>query len=151
MTGAMTKGMMSSLTDDWGTPRELFAGLDHEFTFGLDACATADNAKCSRWYSIEDDGLTQPWHPFSPVWVNPPYGKGIGLWMEKAYQESRMGATVVALVPSRTDTAWWHDHVMRADEIRFIRGRVSFYGRAPAPFPSAIVVWRGSASQLVAA
>lgn len=141
----MTHGMMSSLTDDWGTPFEVFRGLDWEFGFQLGACASADNAKCERFYSIEDDGLTQPWHPLSPVWCNPPYGKAIGRWMEKCYLESRLGSTVVALIPSRTDTAWWHDYVMKADDIRFFRGRLSFYNRGTAPFPSAIVVWRGVA------
>ncbi len=138
----MTAGMMSSLTDDWGTPSELFAGLAHEFPFTLDVAASADNAKCARYFSIEDDGLAQDWAP-AVCWMNPPYGRVIGDWVAKAWRESRLGATVVGLLPSRTDTAWWHDYVMTADDIRFIRGRIRFNGIAKdAPFPSAIVVWR---------
>lgn len=143
LVNRITSGMLTSLTDDWGTPREFFDGLNHEFGFRLDACAAENNAKVARFYSIEDDGLAQPWAPFSPVWLNPPYGRAIGRWMEKAHQEAAMGATIVALVPARTDTAWWHDYCIKADEIRFVRGRLRFYGRDPAPFPSAVVIWRG--------
>ena len=81
----------------------------------------------------------------SPItfWMNPPYGREIGKWMKKAYEESQQGCTVVCLVPSRTDTAWWHDYAMKADEIRYIRGRLKFQGAEnSAPFPSAVVIFR---------
>src|SRR5204862_3420482 len=75
--------------------------------------------------------------------VNPPYGKGINEWIQKGFQESREGKTVVFLIPSRTDTHWWHNYMMKADEIRFIRGRLRFDDQKnPAPFPSAIVIFR---------
>lgn len=79
--------------------------------------------------------------------MNPPYGREIGRWVAKAHQEARMnGATVVALIPARTDTAYWHDHIQDIAEVRFIRGRVKFEQpdrkSDPAPFPSAIVIWR---------
>lgn len=130
----------SSLTDLWATPQDFFDKLNEEFRFTMDVCATADNAKCDRFYTKEDDGLTQPW--IGRVWMNPPYGRTIGHWMRKAYLSAQQGATVVCLVPARTDTAWWHDYAAYG-EVRFVRGRLRFGGHPnPAPFPSAVVVFR---------
>ena len=130
-------------TPEWETPQDLFDRLDAEFGFTLDVCATPDNAKCDRYYTEADDGLVQPWE--GVCWMNPPYGKGILYWMRKAYQAAVEGATVVCLVPARTDSGWWHDYVMKG-EVRFIRGRVRFSGSSVnAPFPSAIVVFRPEA------
>lgn len=135
------KGMFSSATDEWATPQELFDQLNAEFSFTLDVCATADNAKCERYFTPELDALLQDWH--GVCWMNPPYGRRIGRWLRKAHESSLAGATVVCLIPSRTDTAWWHDYVMRG-EIRFVRGRLYFNdGPGRSPFPSAIVVFRG--------
>lgn len=133
----------SSESNEWATPQELFDRLAAMFgPFTLDPCATALNAKCERYFTVEDDGLAQSWAP-ECVFMNPPYGRVIGQWIEKAYHESRDGATVVCLVPARTDTAYWHDYVMRADEIILLRGRVRFVGGTScAPFPSAVVVFR---------
>jgi phage N-6-adenine-methyltransferase len=132
----------SSATDDWGTPREFFDGLHHEFQFTLDVCASIDTAKVPRFYSVAEDGLVQPWAP-ETCWMNPPYGRAIAVWCAKAVQEAAIGATVVGLLPARTDTDWWHRYVIPASEIRFIRGRLRFYGMGKdAPFPSAVVVWR---------
>lgn len=126
---------------DWETPPEVFAALNSEFTFTLDPCATPENAKCSRYFTPFDDGLKQSWAG-EAVFMNPPYGREIGRWVQKAYQEVRSGAfVVVGLVPARTDTAWWHDYCMKG-EVRFLRGRLKFSGGGPAPFPSAVVVWR---------
>lgn len=131
----------SSKTCEWATPQDLFDRLNAIYHFDLDVCATADNAKCETYYTKVDDGLTQRWR--GRCWMNPPYGREIGRWMKKAYDESREGATVVCLVPARTDTAWWHDYAMRG-ETEFIRGRLKFGGsKNSAPFPSAIVVFRG--------
>jgi phage N-6-adenine-methyltransferase len=134
----------SSRTDDWATPQPVFDALDAEFYFDLDASADANNAKCSRFFDAVDDGLAQEWQ--GTVWLNPPYGRhsgGIAAWMEKARAAAAGGATVVCLVPARTDTHWWHESAMRAAEVRLIRGRLYFGdGKAPAPFPSAIVVFR---------
>jgi len=137
----ITSGMLSSKTDLWSTPQDFFDALDAEFHFNTDVCATADNAKCKVFYSPEDDGLNIAWH--GTCFMNPPYGRTIGAWMEKAYVESRFyGHTVVCLVPARTDTAWWHDYAMKG-EIRFIRGRLKFGGsKNSAPFPSAVVIFR---------
>lgn len=139
----------SSKTDDWATPMQTFRELDHEFGFGLDVCASADNAKCARYFTKEQDGLAQSWE--GVCWMNPPYGEVIGQWMEKAYLSAEAGATVVCLVPARTDTAWWHDYAMRG-EVRFLRGRLKF-GAAEnsAPFPSAVVVFRPPAGRREAA
>jgi phage N-6-adenine-methyltransferase len=133
----------SSATNEWATPQALFDRLDAKWRFDLDVCATPENAKCSRYFTALEDGLAQPWAPYT-CWMNPPYGRAIKHWIKKAYEESLQGATVVCLIPSRTDTSYWHDYVMKG-EVEFIRGRLKF-GDATnsAPFPSAIVVFRSS-------
>ena len=134
------KVIFSSKSEMWETPQWLFDKLDSIYHFDIDVCATHENAKCKRYFTPEMDGLKQAWT--GVCWLNPPYGKTISKWMEKAYKSSMAGATVVCLVPSRTDTAWWHDWAMRG-EIEFIRGRLRFSGSAVnAPFPSAIVVFK---------
>jgi len=135
--------LFSSRSEEWATPPALFAKLDAEFGFSLDPCATPENAKCSSFYTRDDDGLSKPWH--GSVFMNPPYGDTIGLWMAKAWEEARRGALVVCLVPARVDTAWWHDYAARG-EVRFLRGRLRFGGAVQsAPFPSAIVIFRPAA------
>ena len=130
-----------SKTDQWSTPDDLFYKLCSEFNFTTDVCATIDNARCAKFYSPLQDGLKQKWE--GVCFMNPPYGRKIGLWIKKAYESSRQGATVVCLIPSRTDTSWWHDYVVKG-EIRFIRGRLKFGGsNNSAPFPSAIVIFKG--------
>ena len=133
----------SSETNEWATPQEFFDRLDAEFNFDLDPCSDGINAKCSRYFTEEDDGLTQNWAR-STVFMNPPYGRAIKDWIRKAYEEAQEGnTTVVALIPSRTDTRYWHDYVMKAAEIRLIKGRLKFGdGKNSAPFPSAVVVFR---------
>jgi len=135
-------GMMSSKSDEWSTPQATFDELDAEFHFTLDPCATDGNHKCERYFTVDDDGLYNNWSPHR-VFMNPPYGRTIGKWMQKAWEESKQGALVVCLVPARTDTRWWHDYAMKAQEIRFIRGRLRFGdGKGTAPFPSAVVIFR---------
>ena len=141
MSGKITSGLMSSLTDNWATPIEVFNELNKEFGFTLDVCASKDNHKCDRYFTVEDDGLKQVWDGVN--WMNPPYGDVIPKWVKKAYETAKAGYTVVGLVPARTDTAWFQDYCMPAHEIRFIRGRLKFGGaKTSAPFPSAIIVWR---------
>jgi site-specific DNA-methyltransferase (adenine-specific) len=131
--------MFMSETVEWGTPQHLFDGLHSEFDFTLDPCATADNAKCAKFFTVEDDGLSKSWGG-ERVFMNPPYGRQIKHWMKKAWEESQKGALVVCLIPSRTDTKWWHDFAMKG-EVRFIKGRLYFNdGEGRAPFPSAIVI-----------
>ena len=142
MQAAFWEAAFSSATDEWATPLAFFRALDAEFGFTLDPCSTHENAKCARHFTRDDDGLAQPWE--GVVFMNPPYGEVIGDWMRKAWEESQGGATVVCLVPARTDTAWWHDYAMRG-EVRFLRGRLKF-GNAEnsAPFPSALVIFAAS-------
>lgn len=153
----------------WATPQHVFVALDAEFGFDLDVCASEENAKCNSYFCepaacdlchgtgkvdgldcLSCDGLKQAWHSFSvsrpgPVtcWMNPPYGSAIKHWIQKAYEEAQQGATVVCLIPARTDTAYWHNYVMKASEIRLVRGRLKFgNAKDSAPFPSAIVIFR---------
>lgn len=130
----------SSKSDTWETPQHVFDGIAScFFGFDLDVCATPKNAKCKKFYTPEDDGLTKPWT--GRCWMNPPYGRNIGKWMKKAYESGRDGALVVCLVPARTDTHWWHDYALRG-EVRYIRGRIKFVGaKHSAPFPSAVVIF----------
>lgn len=132
----------SSETPEWETPQNLFDLLDAEFGFTLDVCATAENAKCDAFYTEEDDGLAQRWTVASGAcWMNPPYGREIAAWIAKAHQEGDAGATVVCLVPARTDTDWFWDHA-RHGEVRLLHGRLRFGEAASgAPFPSAVVIF----------
>ena len=136
----------SSAKMDWATPQHLFDRLNAEWGFSLDVCATPENAKCERYFTEGDDGLKQTWSPHT-CWMNPPYGRAIKHWIQKAYEESLKGATVVCLIPSRTDTAYWHYYVMKG-EIEFLRGRLKFgNAKNSAPFPSAVVVFRPNLNQ----
>lgn len=131
----------SSENDTWETPQALFDELDREFGFTLDPCCCHETAKCEKHYTPQEDGLAQSWAG-ETVFMNPPYGREIGKWIRKAYEEAQRGAVVVCLIPSRTDTAWWHDYCMKG-EVRFLRGRVRFgNSKTGAPFPSAIVIFR---------
>ena len=133
----------SSKTNEWSTPQDFFDELDKEFNFTLDPCSTSENAKCAKYFTVEDDGLKQDWSN-DVVFMNPPYGREIKHWIKKAYEESLNGATVVCLIPSRTDTIYWHDYIFgKADDIRFVRGRLKFGGsKNSAPFPSAVVIYK---------
>lgn len=139
-----TDVMFSSKSDRWETPKEFFEGLNKLFHFTLDACAMPENAKCERYFTPEQDGLSQPWD--GVVWCNPPYGRQVGKWVKKAYDTAKEGtAVVVMLLPARTDTAWYHDYcyMNRFATVRFVRGRLKFGGCSnPAPFPSMVVIFR---------
>ena len=128
---------------DWETPNKLFRKLDNEFSFDVDVCADNQNKKCDKYFDVNDDGLSQKWS--GVCWMNPPYGREIRHWVEKAYQETVVNGNtekVVCLVPVRSDTKWWHDFIMRAKEIRFLNKRLSFEGSSnKAPFSACIVVF----------
>ncbi len=130
----------SSATDLWETPQDLFDVLNKEFHLDWDVCANESNTKRYYFFDKEEDGLAQNWKGLR-AWMNPPYGREIGKWVEKA---STGGADiVVALLPARTDTRWWHDWIQDKAEVRFIKGRLKFGGhKNSAPFPSAIVIFR---------
>lgn len=142
LKGAKTKSYC------WETPQDLFDKLMGEFVFDIDVCANKTNYKVTRYFDEDlTDALEERW--IGTVWMNPPYGHQISKWVKKAYEESLQGATVVCLLPSRTDTRWWWDYCMKG-EIRFIKGRLKFKGKNlegkevnyPATFPSAIVIFR---------
>ena len=133
----------SSKSEEWATPQDFFEQIDKEFHFNLDVCATAENAKCDKYYTKEQDGLSQEWDGI--IWCNPPYGRSIGMWVKKAYESK---ATVVLLVPARTDTKWFHDYILGKAEVRFVKGRLKFGGcKNSAPFPSMLVVYRKEIKQ----
>jgi phage N-6-adenine-methyltransferase len=132
-------GIMSSKTDMWSTPQWLFDTLNSHYQFTIDVCAVPENAKCECFFSLEQDGLKQKWE--GRCWMNPPYGKEISKWVKKACDSAAEGALVVALLPARTDTAWFWEYVIKA-RVEFIRGRLKFGdGKGSAPFPSMIAVW----------
>ncbi len=137
--------MFSSKTGDWATPQDFFDKLNWRFgPFDLDACASPHNTKCSNFLTEAEDGLSRSWEGHA-VFVNPPYGRGIDKWIEKAYNESKKENTkVVMLIPARTDTKYWHNYVMKASEIHFVKGRLKFGdSENSAPFPSAVIVFDG--------
>ena len=126
-----------SKTYEWATPIDLFTELDKEFHFTLDPCATEENAKCTKYYTIKENGLIQDWSN-EMVFLNPPYGRNIGLWVKKLSENKG-----VALLPARTDTRWFHTYIYNKAEIRFIKGRIKFgNSKNSAPFPSMIVIFK---------
>ena len=171
-SSALWSGMESNPENssiEWSTPGAIFNPLHEEFRFELDAAATARNTLCPYWFNAEDDALAQDWGrptsygahaiedeswpgpPWERVWCNPPYGRRVGDWVKKAYDESQKGMTVVMLLMASTDTSWWHDYVSKATQVRLVRGRVAFVRddghTGSAPKGSAVIVftpwWRG--------
>ncbi len=125
------KGCFLSTRADWRTPKKLLKQLTKEFGPLFDPCPSQPT----------EDGLKISWK--SPAFINPPYGRQIGKWIKKGFQEYRKGKTVIMLLPSRTDTKWFHTYVLKAKEIRFIKGRLRFDDKkGPAPFPSLIAVFQ---------
>jgi site-specific DNA-methyltransferase (adenine-specific) len=144
----------SSMSNEWETPDVFYNKLNDEFNFTLDPCSSINNHKCEKYYTIEDNGLEKNWSN-EIVFMNPPYGREIGAWIKKAYEEyTNNGVTVVCLIPARTDTIYWHQYIFNvATEIRFLKGRLKFElngapivsgnGKSsPAPFPSAVIVYK---------
>ena len=125
------KALLTSLRSNWKTPKVLYQALDAEFGFDFDPCPV----------NPKENGLEVEWGQIN--YVNPPYGRKIGKWIAKGYEESQKGKIVVFLIPSRTDTKWWHDYIMKATEIRFIKGRLYFDdGEGRAPFPSCLAIFK---------
>ena len=142
--------MFSSKSAEWETPQKLYDYLNLEFRFTLDPCATSESAKCDKFFTKEDDGLSKNWEG-ERVFVNPPYGRDIKKWIKKAYEEGqKLNTTVVCLIPSRTDTKYWHEYCMKAWKIHFIKGRLKFENKfsadvsSSAPFPSAVVIFKNT-------
>ncbi len=141
---AITKGMMTSKTDMWATPQDLFDKLNDLHNFDVDVCAVPENAKCKKYFTPEMDGLKQDWHKYKSCFMNPPYGREISKWVKKAYEEAQKGTKVVAVLPARTDTRWFHDYIymMYGVEMELLKGRLKFgNSKNSAPFPSMIVVF----------
>ena len=146
--------MFSSTSNEWQTPHAFYDKLDATFSFDLDPCATPLTAKCEKYFTPKENGLLQDWSGHR-VFMNPPYGRGVDKWLKKAFEESATPhTTVVCLIPARTDTKYWHKYCMKADEIYFVKGRLKFVQQQvtdtaittccnAAPFPSAVVVFRG--------
>jgi phage N-6-adenine-methyltransferase len=147
--------MFSSKTDQWSTPIDFFNKWDEMFGFTLDVCADSSNTKCSQFFSEEENGLLQHWDG-NCCWMNPPYGREIGKWVKKAFDETRDPDTntlVVALLPARTDTKYFHDYIWDEDagnfgrpkegvQVHFVKGRIKFGDASSgAPFPSMVVVF----------
>lgn len=148
----LNQGLFSSEKQDWCTPQQFFDELDAEFHFVLDAAATHQNSKCKRCFTPEDDGLIQNWDVGGAVYCNPPYGKEIGLWVKKAYEEAQKGTTIVMLIPARTDTKYFHGYIYHKAEIRFVKGRLKFTDengtpKGTAPFPSMVVIYNRKDNQ----
>lgn len=138
-----TNLMFSSENEVWATPQDFFDKLNDEFKFNLDPCATYENAKCSKYFTINDDGLLQDWKGYT-VFCNPPYGRKIYDWVKKCSEESKKDNTIVVmLIPARTDTKYFHEFIYhKAKEIRFIKGRLKFGdSKNCAPFPSMVVIF----------
>ena len=135
--------MFSSKTDQWATPQDFFDKLNDEFKFTLDPCADETNHKCRKFFTKEQNGLLQDWGG-EIVFCNPPYGRETGIWVKKCHDEAEKQNTVcVMLIPARTDTKWFHEHIYGQAEIRFVKGRLKFgSGKNSAPFPSMVVVFR---------
>lgn len=132
--------MFSSETDMWSTPQYFFDSLNAIYNFDIDVCATKENAKCKQYYSPLDDGLLQEWK--GSCWMNPPYGRHIYDWVKKAYLSYLDGATVVCLLPARTDTKWFHEYCTKG-RIEFLQGRLKFGNQKnSAPFPSMLVIFK---------
>lgn len=144
--------LFSSNSNEWETPQKLFDELANEFDFIHDLAASKENAKCTFYYTIEDNALSLRWHKLqerdwigdSALWLNPPYSN-IKDWVQKAYEENLKGAKIVMLIPARVDTRWFHAYIYHNPkvEIRFIKGRLKFSNsKNSAPFPSMVVVFR---------
>lgn len=135
----------SSDRDNWETPQAFFDKLNERFGFTVDVAADHLNHKLERYFTKEDNALALSWGG-ERVFCNPPYGRDIGKWVKKAYDETREGnALVVMLIPARTDTSYWHDYIFGTAKVEFIRGRLKFerdgIATDAAPFPSAIVIF----------
>lgn len=138
----MEKALFTSNSDEWETPLEVYTKLNERFRFTLDPCSTKENHLCDKYYTKEENGLFKSWKG-ETVFVNPPYSE-IKKWVEKCYKEYETnGTTVVMLIPSRTDTRYFHNYIYHKAEIEFIKGRLHFSNsKNSAPFPSMIVIYQ---------
>jgi len=130
----------------WCTPQEIWAPLDDEFAFDLDAAADDETTKTGRF--LNDALNVEDW-PGNSIWLNPPYGKKLEPFVRKAHKEARKGKTIVALIPFRCRAAWWHECILNAAaEVRCVRKRIKFLrpdgtkGKFTGSCDSCVVIWR---------
>ncbi|EPQ9499930.1 methylase [Salmonella phage SE_PL] len=137
----------SSKSQTWNTPRDFFKPLNDIWKFTLDVACLPDSALCSKYFTPEDNSLIQDWGT-EICWLNPPYND-LKTWLAKAVDAYNKGATVVILVPSRTDTIAFQSYAAKdCSCICFIKGRLKFFDpnknenekQDPAPFPSCLIV-----------
>lgn len=143
------KPATTSQKEDWETPQKMFEELNDKYHFTYDLAANDINTKCEKYFSKEDDSLSVSWKDLEGnLFLNPPYSRQLKHWIEKAYRESleKKDGNIVLVIPSRTDTSYWHDYIFHKAEIKFLRGRIKFEflgkSKDPAPFPSAIVIYK---------
>jgi len=142
--------VFSSKSAEWETPQDFYDKLDQVWGFTLDPCCVPSSAKCKKYFTIKDDGLSKDWSGHR-VFMNPPYGRSVGKWVKKAYEEGQKENTcVVCLLPARTCTKWFHEYCMKGHAIHFVKGRLKFKNQvisktkiSPAPFPSMVVIFGG--------
>ena len=145
MSTAINQGVFSSNKQDWATPQSFVDLVSAHFRipFDIDVCAEALTTKCPIYFDKTQNALSLPWN--GNCWMNPPYGSELPTWLEYAYEQSQTtGATVVCLVPARTDTRWFHEYACKGS-IVFLEGRIPFEQQgkiqgSPA-FPSMLVFY----------
>jgi len=139
--------LFSSKKTIWETPPEIYIPLNEKYNFKIDLAANKFNKKCSSYIPEKEDSLKKSWHEYKGwLWLNPPYGRTITpKWVEKCDHEAQEGANIIALLPARTDTLWFHYHIYKRYQIDFLKGRVRFLlngkRQDAAPFPSMIVTF----------
>lgn len=145
----INKALFTSNKEDWETPQDFYDRLNAKYHFEWDLAASDDNAKCSCYFTRDDNSLEQDWEGLSGnLFLNPPYGRELKLWVKKAATTKlKDKQNIVMLIPSRTDTSYWHDYIFNHAEIKFLRGRLKFevdgISGDSAPFPSAVVIYTG--------
>ncbi|XSE68758.1 DNA N-6-adenine-methyltransferase [Lactiplantibacillus plantarum] len=145
----INKALFTSNKEDWETPQDFYDRLNAKYHFEWDLAASDDNAKCSCYFTRDDNSLEQDWQGLSGnLFLNPPYGRELKLWVKKAATTGlKDKQNLVMLIPSRTDTSYWHDYIFNHAEIKFLRGRLKFevdgISGDSAPFPSAVVIYTG--------
>lgn len=148
--------LFSSERQNWETPRNFFNELDKKYNFMYDLAASKENSKCPLYFTEEENSLKQDWYKLCSdslkwLWINPPYGRGITeQWVKKCDEEAQKGANIIALLPARTDTNFFHKYIYKKYDFNLLKGRLKFeLGGEPildkdgkpsaAPFPSMIV------------
>ncbi|MFU0834046.1 MAG: phage N-6-adenine-methyltransferase [Lactiplantibacillus plantarum] len=145
----INEALFTSNKEDWETPQDFYDRLNAKYHFEWDLAASDDNAKCSCYFTRDDNSLEQDWEGLSGnLFLNPPYGRELKLWVKKAATTGlKDKQNLVMLIPSRTDTSYWHDYIFNHAEIKFLRGRLKFevdgVSGDSAPFPSAVVIYTG--------